>query len=257
MHRGLVTRIGFLGVLTLLGGTLACNGGGHAVGYYPPIGPDDSGVDGAADSGIDAPADSGIDAAADSDVDAAPDAVADAAPATFSITGSSATTVQGNSSGGTAYPDACPSGQALIGLDVTYSGSMQQIGAVCAPVILPAGTGPVTTGAENPLTLEGVAGSTQGSLRCPANSVVVGFGGNSGLLIDSLSLVCAPLDVTSTSPYTFAVGTTTTTATVGGSGGSPFAETDCPQGEVAFEAYIRAGNSIDGFGVVCGAPSAM
>ncbi|NIR40685.1 MAG: hypothetical protein GWN79_23565, partial [Actinobacteria bacterium] len=48
---------------------------------------------------------------------------------------------------------------------------------------------------------------------------------------------------------------TTDLPAAGGTGGSPFPQTDCPAGQVAGESRIRAGDSIDAFGLGCIAPA--
>jgi len=93
--------------------------------------------------------------------------------------------------------------------------------------------------------------------RCgPANQVVVGFLGRSGGFIDALNFVCAPFTISGTSPnFTLSIGTTSNTAAIGGPGGTPFAEIDCPMGRVAVGNVGRGGADINAFGLRCAVPT--
>ena len=85
---------------------------------------------------------------------------------------------------------------------------------------------------------------------------MMGFRGRSGDLIDQLLFRCAPLEVTwDGNDYNVSRGTPFDISAVGGSGGDPFGQADCPGDQVATVANIRAGDSIDAFGLGCQAPS--
>lgn len=172
------------------------------------------------------------------------------------FTGAAATVVQGNSSGGTLYPDACPAGQVMVGIAGSVGASFDQIQVVCGAVSLGSDLG-VTIGPGATLTVRGANVNAPVTASCPANQMVVGFGGKAGALIDSLVLRCAPLVVSAGDGglYTAAVGTVTPLTAAGGAGGNAFSDTDCAAGAVATGANIRAGNSIDAFGLLCSTPT--
>jgi hypothetical protein len=102
----------------------------------------------------------------------------------------------------------------------------------------------------------GVQGTSAWSQTCPSNQLIVGFGGRAGALIDQLVLRCAPLIVTADGGgFTVSTGATTDLAAVGGTGGNPFAQTDCAAGQIASTARLRAGDGIDAFGLACTTPT--
>ena len=51
------------------------------------------------------------------------------------------------------------------------------------------------------------------------------------------------------------VGEITTIDPVGSLGGEPFDAIDCPAGQIAIGANIRAGGSVDAMGLICGTPT--
>jgi hypothetical protein len=193
-------------------------------------------------------------------VDADPCAGGGCKPTGIALTGLTFTAQRGNTGGGGAYDDACPAGQVLIGAAGYLSSSTgfhERIQAVCGVLFL-AGTDPYVAAisAGNTLALRGLNGSSYWSRTCSQNEAVVGFDGRSGALIDQLTLRCAPLIVGKAgNTYTLSVGAASSLAAAGGSGGSAFPRTDCPSGQVATMARIRAGDSIDAFGLGCSTPS--
>ncbi len=72
--------------------------------------------------------------------------------------------------------------------------------------------------------------------------------------MDNIRLRCASLRVNPSGQVTV-VGPRFAGA-VGGNGGKPFRARSCPRQGVATGAVIRAGNSVDGFGLRCGEFSA-
>ncbi len=168
-----------------------------------------------------------------------------------------ATVVHGNALGGTEYLDACPAGRVLVGLNAEIGDSFDKVQVVCG-VLGVSATAAVTIGAsETPFPLRGSNANMAASTKCPANQMVVGFGGRGGALVDQLSLRCAPMTVASGDggAYSAAIGSITAQAPLGGTGGEAFADTDCPAGSVAVGAHIQAGGSVDGFGLLCGYPT--
>jgi len=171
------------------------------------------------------------------------------------FTGADLTSQVGNPAGGTATNDACPAGQVLTGfagsLSTTSTSAVnRQITGHCGIVQISGTT--VTVSAGGSLPTRGKLGTSAWTSDCPANQVVVGFSGRSGLLVDQLALRCAPLvaaAATSGSPLT--VGTGASLTAIGGTGGSAFAAVSCPTGEVATMARVRTGDNLDAFGLGC------
>jgi cysteine-rich repeat protein len=164
------------------------------------------------------------------------------------------TELRGNVTGGTLHEDACPPGQVMIGFAGATGASFDQLQVVCGLPAL-AGDHQVTIGAGDTLPLRGINAGTPVSSSCAAGEFVVGFEGRAGALVDQLALRCAPLLVTPNGAgYLVSLGTVTTGAVVGGTGGDAFPATDCPTGQLALGASIRAGGSIDAFGLRCGIP---
>jgi hypothetical protein len=170
------------------------------------------------------------------------------------LTGSDRTIQAGNASGGVAFDDACPAGQALVGFAGSLStavGVHRQIAGHCG-VIQIVGTA-VTMKAGATLPIRGKAGTSSWTRDCPANQVVVGFSGRSDLLIDQLTLNCAPLVASGSAlGSALTVATSTVLPAVGGAGGTAFAPTKCLSGEVATMARVRTGDNLDAFGLACG-----
>jgi hypothetical protein len=162
----------------------------------------------------------------------------------------------GNPSGGSAFPDTCPAGQALIGLSgsLTMDGGFhRQINGQCGSVTRTGSPGSyvVHTGPGLTLPVRGVLNGTFPWARfCPADSVVSGFVGRSGLLVDQITLSCTAL---SANPDTGALvlGMVTVLAPAGGNGGNAFAQTSCAAGQLATVANLRAGDGVDAFGIGC------
>ncbi len=180
-------------------------------------------------------------------------------PLTF--TGANATAQFGNTTGGTLFPDACPAGQALIGFAgslTNETGFHRQIAARCGKVdrIGTADSYSVQVSPGALLPARGVLAGTSPWLRtCDANQVISGFVGRSGLLVDQLTFSCVPILVDPTDGTTLTLGAVTIQPAIGGAGGQPFAQTDCPVGQVASIARLRAGDGIDAFGLACSVPS--
>lgn len=166
---------------------------------------------------------------------------------------------RGPTTGGTAYADACPDGEAVTGYRGTFhaSGYLGQMQAICGTLTLSTLWGPVvavTAGTTFPM--RGRPGVGAWTAVCPAGQVVIGFGGRSGGLVDKLILRCAPLTISAPADaYVIAVGTAVDLAPVGGDGGSAFDQTDCPLGSVAVVSNIRASDGVDAFGLGCSEPA--
>ncbi|MBN1771619.1 MAG: hypothetical protein JXB32_10175 [Deltaproteobacteria bacterium] len=126
----------------------------------------------------------------------------------------------GNLTGGSVFDDTCPSGQALIGLEGRYGGNIDRVRGICGTLQVTPNTSTVpytyrvTVGAGTTLPLHGSNYTTAYSIRCPANTMAVGFetrasaGG-----VTALRLRCASLNITG-GPGTFALARGTSVSTV-------------------------------------------
>jgi hypothetical protein len=191
--------------------------------------------------------------------DAAPPDASTAHPVLF--TGANPTTQFGNVTGGSVFDDACPTGEALIGFSGSLSqdgGFHRQIAALCGHVerFGTAGSYAIQVGTGVSLPVRGLLAGTFSWIRkCPADQVLSGFVGRSGQLIDQLTLSCVPLVVDAAGGTSITLGAVTVLPAIGGAGGTAFAQTDCPAGQVATVARLRAGDSLDAFGLACSVPS--
>jgi hypothetical protein len=214
-------------------------------------------ADAAVDAVVDATIDAAIDAAVPDEVDAGdrPDANPNA-PVLELVVGTN-TPQRGSVNGGSPFDDACPAGQVLIGFDGSLgsvNGTHGQIAAHCGTLELAAaGDGfeiRIGPGLVHPT--RGRHAAQAWTSLCPANQVMVGFGGRGGLLIDQLTFRCAPLTIAAAGKgYTVTVGTAADLTPIGGSGGSAFVQADCAAGQIATVARLRAGDSLDAIGLGC------
>jgi len=89
---------------------------------------------------------------------------------------------------------------------------------------------------------------------CPDNEVVVGYSGTVGnpgiVVVSSLQLVCAAIDVAGSGPSMLRMLPGTTLAEQGAPAGSPFAAM-CPAGQVAVGIHGRSGIAVDQVGFDC------
>src|SRR4051794_18324925 len=153
----------------------------------------------------------------------------------------------GNPNGGAPTVALCPSYAALTGVTLHMNGSAGSVTGACAPLLVSASS--VGLGATNSVTPRiGTSGTRDTTATCPAGSVVTGFSGRSGLLVDAVQLRCSQLNTNGT------FGTKSTTVMVGGSGGSAFPEKSCASG-MAVGLYGRAGNDLDYLALACSALS--
>lgn len=160
----------------------------------------------------------------------------------------------GNLTGGSPFEDACGPNEALIGIRVEVSGFLNKLGGSCGALAVQSSGGlSIVVNAGTVLPLRGLAAGTAAQAMCPANQVVVGFSSRTGGLVDQLTLRCAPLTLTAGGAGTWTVGRgpTTSPPPVGGAGGSAQPTDDCPAGQIGTVARIRAGNSVDAFGLGC------
>lgn len=185
-------------------------------------------------------------------------------PTGFSLAEQETTLVRDPLTDGTAFSDRCPTGQLLIGFygtvdapgGATYLRSEQ---AVCGmPSVSKTEPWTVTVTETTTLPMHDVEYPQKQTAKCPADQVVVGFGGRSGVWMDTVDVRCAPLKILGMSPtFLLVTGTPAKAGTIGGNeGGSPFDPLDCEAGSVAVgqignSAY--SGAVLGTFGVRCAA----
>lgn len=221
--------------------------------------------DAATDSGA-----RGADAGPPLDAGAAPldagappiDAGTGPADASAALDGSGAVELHGGD-GGIAYVDLCPEDQALIG----YLGSVQDIGTRAEPLhavgSLQGLCGALELGPERELRVSSSAAlPVRGDpnalrqvgafeQRCPADQVVVGVEGRSGIALDRVAFVCARIRAgTSDGGPELEHDDVAALQPAGGDGGTAFSGR-CPPGELARGHQLRAGRWLDAFGLVC------
>ena len=206
-----------------------------------------------------APADAaGPDGTADADA-AAADAAADASlPFGMTFVDPSAT-MQVGGSGGSAFADMCPAGQVVTGFDGALYAADDLIGRIrahCGLVEVDPDSLAVTILPATDLPEHGTGTTSPWTSACPADQVVVGHGGRSGLLVDQLIFYCAPLVISgSAGNHTVGLGATTALPAVGHVGGSVFADQICTDGRVTAAYAGRSGTALDAFSLVCSRPT--
>jgi len=180
---------------------------------------------------------------------------------------SAPTVLQAPSAGGTAFDQNCMTNEVVIGFTGTVNPPdastnwLLSFRAICGSLSVTA-TAPFqvrTTQAETLPTPppDTGAGSTTQTRLCAANQMIIGFTGMSGGFIDELSFICAPLNIGGASPsFTLSIGAPSAPLpALGGPGGSPFNQINCPANQVAVGDTGRAGGFIDAFGLRCSTPS--
>ncbi len=185
------------------------------------------------------------------------------------LSGSTMTTEQAGDVDGSVSSDVCPTNQVVIG----YRGSLSSdvfvnapgpatpvigvIQTLCGALSLgDASSSELSIASGAVLAARGMDPGAAWSANCPPDEVVEGFSGRRGFYLDQVQITCAgwtlsPLDA---APGLAIAGTTTLAAT-GGGGGMPFPFEQCPRGEMATGTTIQAGQYVEGFGLICAAPS--
>lgn len=102
-------------------------------------------------------------------------------------------------------------------------------------------------GADLPL-LGAVGGGANFGVTCQTGSAVVGSSGRAGNLVDELIVHCGSLSLDGINVV--AIGNVPLPP-VGGNGGDLIALITSSDGQTAAGALIRAGDGIDGFGLLC------
>ncbi len=170
------------------------------------------------------------------------------------------TEIRGLVSDAQPFHDVCPPGQLMVGLDaVVELKSLVSLAVVCGSVNID-GELAVTIGFGLELPQRGwITDAGRQQRSCPANEVVVGFGGAVGeSSFDQLSLRCAPLTISRDVAGTLAVTVGTVTAVAPVTVAEPqstFSDTACGPGTVAAGAILRSAGLMDSFGLFCRKPS--
>jgi hypothetical protein len=159
--------------------------------------------------------------------------------------------VGGNLSG-TNFVDDCPAGQVPIGFHAELGDSVDGLAVVCGTLVLDLNAQTVTVAAGDSLPLRGGPNATQVEPRCPADTVLVGFSGRVGALIDRVDLQCAGVTLAGDAPtFSLVIEDAVDGDGFGGNGGAAFAPTACGAGEVARGVTINAGSLINNLALRC------
>jgi hypothetical protein len=157
--------------------------------------------------------------------------------------------------GGTAYVDACPGSQMVIGYLGTYAPTayVDSIQVVCGVVLVTASsTYQIIVSPGATLPSHGTTGGSSFAAMCPNNQVVVGIYGHSGLWVDQVGFECAPLTISPN--FAISTGTATQLPASGGPGGGAFGDT-CPSGQVAVGNDVASGSFVDSIALRCATPT--
>jgi len=171
--------------------------------------------------------------------------------------------------GGTPFVNRCPAGAVVIGFygtvddpaDPEAKTYLRSAQALCAELtVSPSEPYTITVTPAGALAMHQIAAAKVQMAVCPADQVMTGFAGQSGLWMDSVDVRCAPLSISGVAPnFALVVGTPTKAGTIGGpSGGSPFDPLQCAPGDLAVGQIIRtinAGTLLGAFGVECATAS--
>jgi hypothetical protein len=195
----------------------------------------------------------------DSEPDSQPPPVDAGRPGSVVFVGTDSTPSRGPALAGVT--DTCPAGQVITGFFGSFGSNgtiITELGAQCGTVRLvdAVATFMLTVGSGATLTTRGTAGTAMWTRSCPMNQVVTAFDGRAGLYMDQLTFSCAPLSV-DPQGRTISVGNAGPLASAGDTGGTAFADSFCPAGEVAVAARTHENFYIDGLALVCGTPTVV
>jgi hypothetical protein len=170
-------------------------------------------------------------------------------------------TVQQGGPGGSPYVDICPGNQVVIGyqgfltapsVGLTLVGGIE---TVCGELAVGESSVALTTRPGAILPMRGGSRTSPWLQMCPADEVVVGFSGRSGLYLDQIAFECAPWVATEAGDDAEpSLGRMVTLTAAGGDSGGPFV-VPCPDGQVARGSHVGAGDWVDAFGLICGSPT--
>lgn len=91
--------------------------------------------------------------------------------------------------GGTAFANACPGGELMVGVNVRSGSSVNAVGPICAPA---SQWDTSATGAHD-LALNGGTGGTLNRQMCPAFQFLVGLEAWGGSVVNGVQAVCADM----------------------------------------------------------------
>jgi hypothetical protein len=121
---------------------------------------------------------------------------------------------------------ACPAGSALTGLATDSGTYVLGIKVMCTPLPLP-GTAAVGDGSD-------YGGGTQNQDVCPSGESMVGADGHVGSWMDSIQVICRPVDSNG-----FSTGGTDKLAVRGGAGGGPVSDSCAsPDGAIGARVFV-------------------
>lgn len=223
----------------------------------------ESPLDGTTDVVSEGPRDAALEGSVDAAVDAGMDGDSGVQTVAFALAG--ATVSRGSTAAAVGHP--CPPGQAVTGLFAApfagfWNGNLTALQLYCGVVTSPLGSTVVNVTAGDTLpsptgyftSVNTPSATTGRALRCPANQVLVGFGGASGSYVSQLTLRCAPLLRAGSTLTVGAVtmgGTVGATVTVGSYQTVAFPATDCPANQVGMGYSGATGSILDSFGLQC------
>ncbi len=176
-------------------------------------------------------------------------AASDTAPSAADANGTGA--VHGGS-GGNAFTSDCGADGIMAAVKTQSGTVVDSVQAVCTKVL----TDGKWTGATFEALKSGGAGGTPASLNCSEGFAVKGISGSTGTLVDQISFHCGKLGA-SGGAVGIVAGDEVTLGPVGGSGGTPFAQDACPDGQVARGLKGRHGELIDQIELICHYPTAQ
>lgn len=134
----------------------------------------------------------------------------------------------------------CAPDHVAVGIYGRAGRIIDNLGLTCAPL-----NADGSLGASYDTGSRGGSGGNPFRLTCSAGQAIVGFRGRSGGKVDRLGLYCSSV------AHWLDQGTVQhTSSSVGGSGGSPFADT-CPFAYVATRLDLRTGGRVDQEQLVC------
>ncbi len=163
-----------------------------------------------------------------------------AAPATHAAI---VTTSQAGGGGGTAFTQTCPNGAVLTGLQGAFGDFVDSVKPVCVTI-----DSLGDAASSSVLSAHGGSGGTTGyDLECPRGWAVTGLKGRSGLFVDRVQLVCAPVQLDGT---VLLSAERTDPFKAGGSGGSAFS-IHCGGTRPARGINGGAGSFVDRIGLGC------
>jgi hypothetical protein len=169
---------------------------------------------------------------------------------------------------GIQYVDSCPHPQVLVGfrgtlvdkpeMNIDVHGRFQ---AICGTLVFQSNRHVCHVLVQEGDTLpeRGGAGDIEWERMCPTNQVLAGFYAQAGAEIDQLTFSCAPLHVQqSGNGLSLSLGLSSALPPIGKSGGTlSYGPIECPEGELATIAHIKATQYVTSLALGCQKPSTV